>query len=859
MKKKTICEEIMPETFKTVLQGGLTLTVEVNHRNPVCSVYALVRAGSADEKLPGEYGISHFIEHMLFKGTEKRKTGEVAMEIESAGGNLNAWTSFDETVFHMTLPSDHVLTGIDVCCDSLFNSIFDPIELEREKEVILEEIRHGENSPGHLTSDNLFKVSYGDFPYGRPIIGNMKSVSEMTVEDLKKYHRKWYHPSNIQLVVVGDVDYQKIVKFLEGIIIPKKFSGKPPVRTSVECNRPDTGVIIKKTDFNQTYLNMAFPMKPFDMDKTPVMDLLSMILGEGESSILQRILKYEKNLVLDSYVWSFTPRLDGLFIAGALLEPENINDVISTVLEQIRSVGKITEEDLNKAKTTLKSEEISQMQTVGGIARKRVFFLSALGNYLGDKDYFKKIDSVTLDDLVTAAVELLKSPVYVSVTTGKNSKVSGKSIEKTLKGFLKKEIDIIIKKPEKEITRELDNGIKIVFLEDQSLPFVSMRAGYTGGLLVENSRLNGVSPLLSSLLVRGTLTKTGEEIYEQIESLGGTILGFSGRSSLGIRTDILSENWKVALKTMAECILLPSFDIDEFENEKDRLKFSLNAEKDRHNVQVSRLFEKAIYPSNHPYYLNINGTEKSIESITVRKLRDHFRNNYPISQMVWAGCGNVDAERFADAIEMSFRDQKFSQRKKSLRLDVEDNVNKRDVFLKKDLSQNHIIIGSLGVDIHSDDRFILDVMSRILSGQSGRLFLDLRDTQGLAYQVSSFSIEGLSRGFVGSYIVTRPQQTPEAVNGILKHYKMLREEKISSDELKRTVDYMIGTYKIALQKRSTIAASAFFGELYGIGYDSFRKLPERLERVTADDIKRVAEKYLSEDRLVTAIYGPGNK
>lgn len=227
--------------------------------------------------------------------------------------------------------------------------------------------------------------------------------------------------------------------------------------------------------------------------------------------------------------------------------------------------------------------------------------------------------------------------------------------------------------------------------------------------------------------------------------------------------------------------------------------------------------------------------------------------------MFFAGCGDADGEEFADMIESSFRDIKARRRKKPLPIEIADSVSSKTVTEYKDITQNHIIIGTLGVDIKSEDRFVLDIISRILSGQSGRLFLDLRDRESLAYQVSSWSIEGLAPGFFGSYIVTRPQESQRAVDGILKHYKMLRTKKVSQDELQRTIVHMKGTHKIALQKRSSIAAAAFFGELYGIGFDSYRILPQRLERVTANDIKRVAEQYLNEERLVTAVYGPGIK
>lgn len=639
MKKKPEITEIVNDIHTCKLTCGLEITVEEIHSNPVAAVYALVKVGSAYEEDPSEAGISHVIEHMLFKGTPTRKTGEIASEIEGAGGDLNAWTSFDETVFHMTLPSDSVLKGIDVVCDALFNSLFDSVELEREKEVIIEEIRHGENSPGHLTSDNLFRTSYGSFPYAKPIIGTKESVSAMTRDDLKKYHDKWYQPSNIHLVITGDVNFKEIIEFTEQLTHKLK-PGKTNQLKIPFFNPPKTTVVVNKSKFNQAYLNIGFPVNAFDIKKTPILDLLSMILGEGESSIFQKRLKYTENLVLDSYVWSFTPKMEGLFIAGALLSPENSLKTIRIMMEELKSVDKITIHDLNKARTTLKSEEISQLQTVGGIARKRVYFLTINNKYLGDFEYFKAIDSVTLDDIKNAAREIASGPVYVSITVPEDAELSEKDIMKVLKSESGISNSVLIKK-DRSVTRTLSNGIRIVFIEDHSIPFLSMRAGFTGGLLCESPEISGISPMLSSLIVRGTHLQTGEELHENIESKGGTVLGFSGRSSLGVRVDILSENMRTGLKSLVECIRFPSFDMEEIATEKQRISMSLEAEKDRHSVQVSRLFEQAIYPMDHPYWLNINGSKTTTSRISRKKLLEHLAENYPVTELVFCwlrGC-----------------------------------------------------------------------------------------------------------------------------------------------------------------------------------------------------------------------------
>src|SRR3954465_14724057 len=190
------------------LPNGLTVVLQENHAAKVVAFQSWVAVGSADEP-PDLAGIAHVFEHMLFEGTARRGVGQIAHEVEAAGGEINAWTSFDQTVYHLVLASRFFDTGLDILADALQNSSFDPRELERELKVVLEEVKQGEDNPSRVATQALFGAAFTRHPYRRPVIGYTKTVKSFTRERLLDFFHRWYVANNVTLVVVGDFDSKR--------------------------------------------------------------------------------------------------------------------------------------------------------------------------------------------------------------------------------------------------------------------------------------------------------------------------------------------------------------------------------------------------------------------------------------------------------------------------------------------------------------------------------------------------------------------------------------------------------------------------------------------------------------------------
>ena len=224
-----------------VMPNGLKVFVKEDHSRKVTAVQMWVMVGSAYDS---ERGISHVIEHMAFKGTKRRGVGQIDKEVQEIGGQMNAYTSWDETVIHIVVPSSATSHAIDIITDAAFRSAIDPNELEKEKKVVLEEELYDKDRPQHVASNLLFKTAYIKSPYRFPIIGNKESFKKVTRKAVMDYRKKWYVPENMFLLVVGDVDPVSVRKDVERFTSDVKPTGffkaplpqEPPqeqIRTSV--------------------------------------------------------------------------------------------------------------------------------------------------------------------------------------------------------------------------------------------------------------------------------------------------------------------------------------------------------------------------------------------------------------------------------------------------------------------------------------------------------------------------------------------------------------------------------------------------------------------------------------------------
>ncbi|HCU24144.1 MAG TPA: insulinase family protein, partial [Deltaproteobacteria bacterium] len=303
------------QIHRQVLENGATLLLLEMHQAPVVSLNICLRVGSRYES-DAEAGICHLIEHMLFKGTSRLRPGEVAGRIEASGGDINAYTSFDETVYYCTLSSRHFETGLDILSDAVLNSTFDPEELSREKEVVIEEILRSKDSPSKMLSEALFEKAFPQHNYGRPIIGFKETVQGFSREKIMEFYRSWYVPENMVIVAAGDFKTEQALGLAERIFGGLPAHPSPRVEKIQEAEATAAQAVVLSSPIQGSTMMLGFPTPQLDHTDIPALDILSHMLGEGESSRLELKVKERRGLVNSIYSYVYSPQEPGLFTFG---------------------------------------------------------------------------------------------------------------------------------------------------------------------------------------------------------------------------------------------------------------------------------------------------------------------------------------------------------------------------------------------------------------------------------------------------------------------------------------------------------------------------------------------------------------
>lgn len=861
------------KTKKYQLKNGLRVLLLESQKSPVVSIQMWVKTGSADEK-KGEEGLSHFIEHLVFKGTRKYKVGEIAQIVEGSGGELNAYTSFDQTVFYVTVTKEFADVGLDVIAEMMGHPTFDETEIDNEREVVIEEIKMGQDNPDRSASQALFQTVYKKHPYGIPVIGFDKNIRKVSTRKIADYFHGRYVPKNMFLVISGDFQISQMMKKVEPLFgkmlarpLKKASRKKEPSQTQFRWK-------VKKSDFKKSILYLAWKAPSVKHRDVPALDVLSIILGQGDSSRLAQKLRLDQPLVNAVSASAFTPQDPGFFAVTMHLEGSHLQEALTATVSEIQKI--ITTppsvEEMQKAINNLASEQIYSVETVDGIARKA----GSLEFYTGDYDYFKKYlqqiyQLKPIDIQKVAKKYLVSTQLSAMLQTDSDIKAGEKMLKDFAKALTKKISSEKIKteknvkmKPLKMSTSQKitqtgtqswkhPSGLSVVYRRQSETPTVSVRLGFFAGSRLDPLGFEGRTELLTRSWVSGSKKYTEEEINHLVESKAAGISAFGGRNTLGMTADFLSNfTWDI-LPLVVDLIQSPLFPEDKVQREKEVLKRQIRSRMDHPSAVCMLQFQEAIFKS-HPYSRDMLGTEESIAKIDHRVLQKAYQGLLSTQNLTLSVVGDIekqDVEKFVNQLAQSLPATPFSQPHFKL-----DPFTK-PLFTKytMDKEQSHIIVGHRGMSLYDKDRYSLHLIQSILAGQGGRLFVELRDKNSLAYSVSPIRMEGLDCGYFGAYIGCSPEKSLKAISMINTEFEKLTQKLVSEDELLRAQKYLIGRHNIDLQRKSSISQSLLLDSMYGIDLNETFEVSKHYFAVTREDIQRVAQRIFSTP-AVTCYVGP---
>ncbi|MEJ2717170.1 MAG: pitrilysin family protein [Deltaproteobacteria bacterium] len=846
------------------LPNGLKVIIHEDHARKVAAIQYWVMVGSANEE-PSERGISHLIEHMAFKGTKTRGVGKIAGEIEALGGDINAYTSWDQTVFFVTVPSAATAKGLDILTDAVLNPVIDPGELAKEKEVVIEEILEGEERPERKASKLLFKTAYTRSPYRFPIIGYKKTVEKLTRDDILAFRKKWYVPENMFVLIVGDVHPGKLKTEIERLTAGFKPKGffRPPEPTE-PVQKKLRSAVLRDANARETRLSIAFHIPSLAGFDVNALDLAADILGSRESSRLIRVVKKEKGLVNSIYANSLTPKRPGLFVIGATLQGKNLEAATKAVMKEVTRLRDTppSRQELDRAKTNIESEHVYSLETVAGTARSLGSFQADLGDALYEKKYLELNAAVKAPEVSKAVGKYLGAPnvtVTVLVPEGEVPNFHIEKLARIIESSAKvKTAALSETSSARVLTRTLSNGIRVVLMPDDSNPLLSFKIACLGGKRFETKETEGIMNFIAHMVTKGAGKMSEVEISREIEDMGGRLNGFSGYDSFGISTTFFSRHMDKGLKLLAKVYSDPTFPQDKLDRERTLIINRIKTEPDRPVRYAIKVLNEVLYP-RHPYGFDKEGTIATVSGFTRDDLRETYQRFAVPSNTVITGVGDMDAanvmERIADVFG-TIPAKKFD----APIVPKEEPLKKvREKVMRIPRAKAHLMIGFRGTTLSDSERYPLEVLNNVLAGQGGRLFLQLRDKESLGYVVASFERSRLDPGMFAFYVACEASKVDQAIKSLMREINRVRSAPVTEQELERSKNNLIGTHQINLQSSWSRAENTALNTLYGLGYDYDAKHLKRISEVTADGVLKAARKFLDPKHCVVVKILPEQK
>ncbi|MEN9284897.1 MAG: hypothetical protein RLZZ179_2390 [Verrucomicrobiota bacterium] len=827
------------------LPNGLEVLFKEDRSAPLVSVQVWVKTGSIlEDRLLGT-GVSHLVEHMVFQGAGAHGPGEIARLVQDTGGVLNAYTSFDRTVYWVDTLREGLETSLGVLADLTTAARFPLEEFAKEKDVIRREIDMGKDDPGRAVGQLMFSTLYREHPYREPVIGNLELFNTVEREAAFGYWQERYVPGRMFVVVVGDVDAATVER-----LVQERF-GRVEPRPSPHILLPEepeqAGVREAHVEFPTeiTRMDLAWRIPGLLDGVTPALDVLATLLGSGRTSRLWREVRERRSLAHSIGAGAYTPLLSGVFYVSAECEAGNREAVEAAVLQQLEGIrdGGVTEAEVRRARRMLLADQLGGLVTMRGQASDIGANWYATGNTEFTRHYLEAIDRVTPAEVAAVAGAWLRPDRRCSVSV--NPKGSLRSAAVRTGGL----------KPGAMRRHVFGNGLTLLVREDRRLPVVSLHATLRGGVLEETAETSGLGRLMARTMVKGTAQRSAELIADLIEGGGGSIGADSGGSSFSLSAQVLRPDFREGLAVWADVLLQASYPDEEVRKEAERQAATLRQQEDHPSFVAFQGLRRAVY-GEHPFAMNREGTPESLAALSGAQLREWHRRQVVSGNAVVAVVGDVDFDEVCAAVEAELGGMPAGPRRGPTVLPMLPAHRGQEMHLVRDKRQSFLVAGYPAVDIVHPDRVALDLIDEACSDMASRFFERIREEHGLAYSVGTTQVMGMAPGVFAFYLSAAPEKAEFAKAELLQEIGLLARDGLTADELDRARRTWIGKQTMQMQSSAGLAQQSALDELYGLGFDHQEKVLERVRTISREEIAEVCARYFRAEPVVVMV-GPG--
>ena len=830
---------------RTILTNGLTLILKPDRSAALASVQVWVKTGSIHEGAQLGAGLSHYLEHMLFKGTSRRAGREISATVQAHGGYINAYTTFDRTVYYIDLPSEHTTVAVDLLADAVLHSTLPAEECTKERDVILREIAMTKDDPDNRLWENLFSTAFREHPYRQPIIGHREIFSAVTRDDLVGYYRARYVPNNLVVVIVGDIDVEKT-----RASVVEHFGAVPRARLAPVLVPAEPAQLAPRAEhrFEEVELTRAaltWPIPGMAHEDAPVLDLLSTILGHGDSSVLWQEIREKSGLVhtIDASAWN--PGTCGLFCVSFTCDAakrEAAAAAITSVLKRCLTRG-FTAAQLKKALRQLVVGEINTRKTMSGQASR----LGAAEVVVGDLDfsrsYFERLRSVTPAELKRVLKAYLVAERLTSISLNPLAAAHGTKAA------------VAAPAASQEFTEtKLSNGARLLLQRDARLPNLHFRLIVQGGPLFEDSAKRGATALLATMLAKDTRTRSAAAVAQYIEEVGGSFHPFSGNNSLGLAAEVLPPDADRALSVLARALLAPGFRPATFTTERDAQLAELQQDADDVVTLARKLVRKKFFGA-HPLALDDHGDEAGVKALTSADLVALHRRLCVGPNVVLAVAGDFDPKKLVPKLKAFLAKIPRGTGPVSTARFV--GAAEVGDFVETQKREQAVVLQAFpGPCAHASDFYVGEVADEIFSGMASRLFERVREEKGLAYFVRSSRITGLNAGMFFFFAGTQPGKEAEVLAEIDAEIARVQAGGVEPVELARCHARLKAGRRQAMQTNSSRAMQAGLNALQGQPINDWKNYDARIESVTIADLAAFANRYFTRAQRTQLVVRP---
>jgi zinc protease len=861
----------------SVLKNGLVVIAK-HVPSPVCSVRGYCFTGGVYEGKWLGGGLSHLLEHLAAGGSNGRRTeAENRDLLQKIGNNSNAFTNYDQTAFFVNTTTDKIDPAVDLVTGWMLTAQITVPEYRREYEVVQRELEMGKGQPDrvfyYLTQSNRYRVS----PARVPVIGYQEVIQGLSRDDVYNYYKMTYVPNNMMFVVAGNLDPEKMLATVQkyvadtkpGRVFSHDVAPEPPVLTprTVVCTFPHLG---------QAKLQLGFPSVSLNSPDMYALDLLSTILGGGESSTMVEQIRDEKQLVSSIDAGDDTPSyVSGTFTVDMELAPEKIADATDAVLKMVEEVKAkpIDAERIERAKMQMKADRVKKLQTTEDIGDSLAQDYMSTGDpHFSDK-YVDRVQKVTAAQLQEAARKYLVRGRLLTTAMLPSDYVGAQGLPKA-EDLLRPVVAPTSQPVEEKATSpiawaQLDNGTTLLTKRISTTPLVTVQLYSLGGLTAEDEKTNGLGNLAMQLVTRGTRTRNAEQIAEFFDSIGGDIDATCGNNSWYWTMTCLKGDFAKAMEVYGDLVNNPAFADAELKPMKERMAAAIAGEDADWTAQASRFFKKEFYgPLHSPYQFPVVGTEQNIKGFSAGQVSDWYHKRILGGKKVLAVFGDVDpaeAERIAREYlgkgpkpaepEAKLPSEPVAAPVKDAAGDngTADVTVTRVAVNKTEQALAGVVIGYKSDSVIGDpDTFPLDVGQTLAGGYrypTGYIFEILRG-RGLVYVAEASNSPGRP-GFPGTFITFAgcdPKNVNEVVDVMLENIARLQgtPAEINENWFKRSKELIVVADAMENETPSEQAQQAALDELYGLGYTWHQGFADKIRGVELSEVRRVARARLRE-------------